>query len=383
MDPLTALLQQWWLELQSTTFFKPIIFFPLLIFFSVYLYKLIITGPKLNLPPSPPKLPIIGNIHQLSTQLHRSFQDLSEKYGPLILLHLGRSPILIVSSADIAKEILKSHDSVFLNRPRVRAADVLLYGCTDVAFCPYGEYWRQTKRIHVLELLSLKRVQGFQFVRQEEVAEMVEKIRYRCEDGGEVDLSEMLTTISNSIASRCALGRKFEGEDGDESFGALSKKALELTGAFNFRDSIPFLKFMDGLTGFDAKLKKTAKAFHDLLDQVIDEHQKSYNYDQQQSDNKKDFVDILLHLQKGGELGINLTRENLVAILLTEYVLANLLYWFDWKLPNGATVEDFDMSDVFGLVIHKKIPLRLSEGTVGRNFTLLGRNIMVYLLAFC
>lgn len=42
-----------------------------------------------------------------------------------------------------------------------------------------------------------------------------------------------------------------------------------------------------------------------------------------------------------------------------EYVLANLLYWFDWRLPPGETVEDFDMTDVFEMVIRKRIPLRL------------------------
>lgn len=47
------------------------------------------------------------------------------------------------------------------------------------------------------------------------------------------------------------------------------------------------------------------------------------------------------------------------AVAEAEYVLANLLCWFDWELPNGVTVEDFDMSDVFELVIRKKVPLRL------------------------
>ena len=42
-----------------------------------------------------------------------------------------------------------------------------------------------------------------------------------------------------------------------------------------------------------------------------------------------------------------------------EYVLANLLYWFDWELPGGAKGEDLDMSEVFGLSIHKKVPLHL------------------------
>ncbi|XP_060668884.1 cytochrome P450 71A1-like [Ziziphus jujuba] len=253
----------------------------LLLFIFVQAYC-IIKGPKLNFPPSS-KLPIIGILHQLSTQLHRSLQGRSEKYGPLILHHLGSSPTLIVSSAEIAKEIMKSHDSVFQNRPRLKAADVLFCGCTDVAFCPYGK----------------KKLQ-------------------RWLNGGEVDLGEMPTTMSNNIGSRFALGRKYEGENGDESFGALSKKAMELMGTFNFRDSIPYLKFMNVVTGFDAKLKKSARAFHALLCQVIDEHQKSNNYDHQQSD-KRDLVDILLHLQKGGELGIYLTRESLIAILLNRF----------------------------------------------------------------
>lgn len=47
------------------------------------------------------------------------------------------------------------------------------------------------------------------------------------------------------------------------------------------------------------------------------------------------------------------------AMAEVEYVLANLLYWFDWRLPPGQTVEALDMSDVFGLVIRKKVPLCL------------------------
>lgn len=47
------------------------------------------------------------------------------------------------------------------------------------------------------------------------------------------------------------------------------------------------------------------------------------------------------------------------AITEAEYVLANLLYWFDWELPDGASREDLDMSEVYRVVICKKVPLRL------------------------
>lgn len=47
-------------------------------------------------------------------------------------------------------------------------------------------------------------------------------------------------------------------------------------------------------------------------------------------------------------------------IVTVEFVIANLLYWFDWKLPcEGAMGRDLDMSEVNGLTVHKKIPLHL------------------------
>jgi len=49
------------------------------------------------------------------------------------------------------------------------------------------------------------------------------------------------------------------------------------------------------------------------------------------------------------------------AITSIEYVLANLLYWFDWKLPGTAT--DIDMTEIFGLVVSKKLPLLLKPTT--------------------
>jgi len=49
------------------------------------------------------------------------------------------------------------------------------------------------------------------------------------------------------------------------------------------------------------------------------------------------------------------------AITSIEYELANLLYWFDWKFPGTST--DIDMSEVFGLVVSRKVPLLLKPKT--------------------
>lgn len=47
------------------------------------------------------------------------------------------------------------------------------------------------------------------------------------------------------------------------------------------------------------------------------------------------------------------------AIPLVELALANLLFRFDWKLPEGMSPKDVDMEEALGITMHKKVPLHL------------------------
>ena len=47
------------------------------------------------------------------------------------------------------------------------------------------------------------------------------------------------------------------------------------------------------------------------------------------------------------------------AVASIEYVIANLLYWFDWKLPAGEIAENLDMTELYGLTVVKKVPLHV------------------------
>ena len=71
---------------------------------------------------------------------------------------------------DIAQEIMKTRDLAFAERPRdSTVGNIFTYGGTDVVFAPYGDYWRQMRKICILELLSAKKVQSFSYVREDEV----------------------------------------------------------------------------------------------------------------------------------------------------------------------------------------------------------------------
>jgi cytochrome P450 family 71 subfamily A len=267
---------------------------------------------KLNLPPSPPRLPIIGNYLQLGTLPHRSFQSLSQMYGPLMMLHLGQIPVLVVSSVHMAKEVMQTHDTVFASRPCMTSTKNLLYGCKDVAFASYGDTWRQKKKLCMNELLSQKRVQSVQFIREGESAALVDKISKAMGLSNgccSVNLSEMVIETTNNMICRCIFGRKYDDEGC--RLGELSRKITSQVLDLSMGDLFPMLGWVDVLTGQIKKLKASSEVMDDFLDRVIVEHKMS-----RRDPKKKDFLDILLQLQDDGLTEFELTQNDLKALLL-------------------------------------------------------------------
>jgi hypothetical protein len=122
-------------------------------------------------PPSPPALPIIGHLHLVGALPHVSLRDLAAKYdaGGLMLLRLGTVPNLVVSSPRAAQAIMRTHDHVFASRPTTAITDTLMYGSSDIALAPYGEHWRQARKLVTTHLFTVKKVHSYRHARKEEV----------------------------------------------------------------------------------------------------------------------------------------------------------------------------------------------------------------------
>ncbi|CAJ1952702.1 unnamed protein product [Sphenostylis stenocarpa] len=288
-------------------------------------------------PPSPPKLPIIGNLHQLGTLPHRTLHSFAQSYGPVMLLHFGKVPILVASTAEAAREVMKTHDLVFSNRPHRKMFDIILYGSKDVASAPYGNYWRQIRSISVLHLLSAKKVQSFGALREEEISTMMEEIKQGCSSSMSVNLTDLFSTVTNNIVCRAALGRRYSGEGGTKLRGPLNEM-MELLGASAVGDYVPWLDWLGSVNGTYGRAKRVAKQLDEFFDEVVEEHVSKRGHDAHGDDEmKNDLVDNLLRIQKTDAMGFQIDRTIIKALILDMFVAgtetsSSILEWIMTEL---------------------------------------------------
>ncbi|XP_078175103.1 cytochrome P450 71A1-like [Carex rostrata] len=283
------------------------------------------SNPHLSLPPSPPRLPLLGHLHRIGSLPHHSLHNLSSCYGPIMYLHLGSVPTVILSSADAVEKSVRFHDIALSSRPHLAVPDILLYGSSDVAFSPYGEYWRQARRICVLHLLSTKRVQSFGFIRQQEVSLLIDKIRLISSSnegcGSVVNLSRMLVKLTNDIVCRVTLGHKFSDDGWNKTHSHLKHFVAHL-GTTLVGENVPCLGWLDWLLGSKKRMRKTAEGLDSFLENAIDKHEKEKRDDLRDGIHKdqmegSDLIDVLLNVQENDtEIGVSLSRNNIKAIIL-------------------------------------------------------------------
>ncbi|CAN1329199.1 Desmethyl-deoxy-podophyllotoxin synthase [Linum perenne] len=257
---------------------------------------------KTKLPPGPWKLPVIGNLHQLigGDLPHRRLKDLASKYGPDIMhIKLGELSHIVISSPEAAKQVMRTHDIAFASRPSMLAPCILYYGYKDIAFAPYGDYWRQMRKVCVLELLSAKRVLSFRRIREEEVSDLIESLS---------DGDAFLMVIDN-------ISGVFSG--------------------FQISDLYPSIRLLPALTGFKGKLEKMRKASDSILGRIIEEHRSKRRTRRINKDD--DLVDVLLNLQESQDLGIPVTMDVIKAIILEIFMAG---------IETSSTAMEWIMSEI-------------------------------------
>ncbi|XP_023513121.1 cytochrome P450 81D11-like [Cucurbita pepo subsp. pepo] len=250
--------------------------------------------PRQNLPPTPFfSLPIIGHLHLIKHPLHRILHNLSKTYGDIFSLRFGSRLVVVVSSPSLVQECFTMNDIVLANRPLLGTGKHLAYNHTTMAVAPYGDHWRNLRRIGALEIFSTSRLNLFMGIREDEVKCLMLRLRgSSSEEFTLVEPETMFLDLMYNVIMRMVAGNKpYEHDKGrSREFRELVTKIMAVGGTTNPGDFIPILNWIDP-TGLEKKIMKLGQKMDELLQELVDgiRYQKGAG---------NTMIHRLLHLQK-------------------------------------------------------------------------------------
>ncbi|CAN6361398.1 unnamed protein product [Urochloa humidicola] len=279
---------------------------------------------SLNLPPGPRGWPVFGSLISLQADRlppHRALAALAARHGPLMHLRLGSFDVMVASSEETARLILKTHDLAFAGRPPTAFGEIIEYGYKGILQTPYGPYWRMARRLCATELLSASRVDSFEHARAQEMRALTRGLFESA--GAAVDLKERLLCLTMRDILRMAVGEKWSrcyGSEEGEAFRCTLDEAFAVSGASitSAGEWIPWLRWLDEL-GIHRRMRRVHRLFDRFLEQILAEHERDRDGDGEFV--ARDLVDVLLKLCNDGggaeeELEVPVTRDGVKAIIL-------------------------------------------------------------------
>jgi len=265
-------------------------------------------------PPGPWNLPVIGSLHHLAgTKLaHRALLRLSHQHGPVMLLKLGEVPTVIASTPEAAMEFLKTNDLALANRPSSPTVEVVGSGGKGLVFAPYGEHWRQMRKVCVVELLSTRQVARIESIKQEEVAYLVDSVAAAASSSSSsaINLGKALAKLASNVIARAAFGLKCPQQ---EAFLREIDALAILCGGFNVMDLFPSSRLVRWLSGADRGLRRSHGRVQEIIGDIIEDRKKASVSEEEEEE--EDLLDVLLRLQKEDTLRSPLTSDIIGAVI--------------------------------------------------------------------
>ncbi|KAK7407435.1 hypothetical protein VNO78_09355 [Psophocarpus tetragonolobus] len=242
---------------------------------------------------------------------HRALAKLAQSHRAekLMAFSVGLTRFVISSEPETAKEILNS--TGFADRPVKESAYELLFH-RAMGFAPYGEYWRNLRRISAVYLFSPKRISGFEPFRNDVGLKMVEQVKKVMSENNCVEVKKILHFGSLNNVMMTVFGKCYEFFDGEGvELEGLVLEGYELLGVFNWSDHFPLLGWLD-MQGVRKRCKDLVAKVNVFVGRIIEEHRvKRVRGEYVKDDGTGDFVDVLLDLEHENKL----SEADMIAVL--------------------------------------------------------------------
>jgi len=204
--------------------------------------------------------------------------------------------------------VMRARDLDFAARPVTRMVRLAIpAGAEGVIFAPYGEGWRQIRKICTVELLSARRVQSFRPIREEEAGRLLRAVA-SAPPPRAVNLSELLSVYAADSSVRAIIGSRFKDRD---TFLVMLERGLKLFAKMSLPDLFPSSRLAMLVSRMPGRMQRQRQESMAFMDAMVREHEESRVAD----DGKEDLLDVLLRIQREGDLQVPLTADNIKTVV--------------------------------------------------------------------
>ncbi|KAJ9169789.1 hypothetical protein P3X46_017941 [Hevea brasiliensis] len=252
---------------------------------------------------------------------------------------MGIHRTVVISNQHIMKEFYTTKDKFLVSRPKSSQSKYLAYNYAAFGFSPYGSYWRDVRKLTIVEVLSTNRLKLFKDVRASEVNHLINDLFKQCKENKnntvKVDMSELPEYLTMNIITTTVAGKRYfedENKGCDEEgrpIGQIIRDYLYLAGAF-----------------------KVMKEFDSIMDVWIQEHElRSLNG---KVETKQDFIDVLLSAVVDDSMFGNSRETVIKATVLFNSIVQTLII-------GGSDTKSITMTWMLANLLNNRRELQLAQ----------------------
>ncbi len=258
----------------------------------------------------------MGSLFLLRLPIHQSFDQIAKQFGSIVYMWLGNTPIVLLSSPHMAKELYIIHDLQFASRPREQFMKTTIkywgFGGNGIAFCDYTLKVKKMHQICYTELFTTRRLSVSMALRKKEISKAITSISRSLEHGNLVELRPILQDLSFNCSIQLFCGKAFknmndlEREKMMQSGKFLFTKLNELMAKINLGDLFPMISQFD-FQGIDKQWKSLYPQYEAFCACILNSYPKPNTLQQQEVQQEidigsQDFVETLLAIAMDHEL---------------------------------------------------------------------------------
>ncbi|TKY70158.1 steroid 17alpha-monooxygenase or 17alpha-hydroxyprogesterone aldolase [Spatholobus suberectus] len=213
----------------------------------IFLQSLFIVIRNKRLPPSPPTIPILGNIFWLLkssnnfADLEPVLRSLRSKYGNIVTIHIGSMPSIFITCHEAAHRALVKNGTVFAGRPlSLQTTQVFFPNQYTVTTSPYGPNWRMLRQ-NLMQVIQPSRLSLYSHCRKWALNILKKHIIDNIEsDNKAIPINDHFNYTLYVLFSYICFGEKFD-EKTVKSIQRVQHSFIHNFIRFNVLNFVPFL----------------------------------------------------------------------------------------------------------------------------------------------